>query len=272
MSIKSMKLYTNVERIYNELNELGLANSELLSVEDLSQFDQLHYHGIEALDVAIKILGVNFDDDVLEIGSGIGGPARYLTSKTGASISALELQPDQNELAQTLSQKCGIENNLHHICGDFLEYDWNEKQFDVIVSWLALYHIPDRPKMLSRCHKLLKEGAQFYTEDLYMREAFTDDESDELERELYAITLPNSSSYTDELKAAGFKINYCEDMTASWSAFTHERLKAYRKDRDRHVRVHGETTVDALDVFYATVDKYFQSGKLGGIRLCAQRL
>ena len=271
MSIKTMKLYNNVERIFNELNELDLSHSELLNVETLSQFDQLHYHGTSALDIAIKILGLDDQLDVLEIGSGIGGPARYLADKTGASITALELQADQDELARNLSQKCGIEQNLRHVCGDFLDYDWAGEQFDAIVSWLALYHIPERSNMLNLCHYILKKGGQFYTEDLYMREAMTDQDFAELKKELYAITLPDVSSYTEGLKAAGFKINYCEDMTTSWSSFTRERLKAYRADRERHVRVHGEATFEALDTFYATVDKYFQSGKLGGIRLSAVR-
>jgi hypothetical protein len=40
----------------------------------------------------------------------------------------------------------------------------------------------------------------------------------------------------------------------------------------RHVRVHGEATVDALDDFYCAVDRNFQFGKLDGIRLCARRV
>ncbi|MCP4335252.1 MAG: hypothetical protein GY785_21580 [Gammaproteobacteria bacterium] len=42
-------------------------------------------------------------------------------------------------------------------------------------------------------------------------------------------------------------------------------------ERLRHVRVHGEATVQALDDFYSAVDHHFHSGKLGGLRLCARR-
>ena len=271
MTIKSMRLYTNVERIYNELNELGLAQSESLDVEILSQFDQLHYHGTDALDIAIKILGLDSSHEVLEIGSGIGGPARYLANKTGALVKALELQPDQNDLAQKLSRKCRIDKNLQHVCGDFLDYDFVARQYDAIVSWLALYHIPDRERMLKRCHQLLKPGGQFYTEDLYMRKAFNQDEQQNLAEELYAVTLPDWDDYQSRIEANGFEIIHCEDMSDDWGAFTHQRLKDYNNDRDRHVRVHGETTVEELKIFYSSVDRHFQSGKLGGIRLCAKK-
>ena len=40
LNIKSMKLYTNVERIFNELHEIGKSTSDSLDVKDLTQFDQ----------------------------------------------------------------------------------------------------------------------------------------------------------------------------------------------------------------------------------------
>jgi len=272
VSIKSMKLYTNVERIYNELGEIDKTIDDELTVAELSQFDQLHYHGTEALDVAIEILGLNDKNKILEIGSGLGGPARYLAGQAGTDVTALELQSDQNQIAQRLSQQCGLTGILHHVRGDFLEYDFANLKFDAIVSWLALYHIPNRQLMLNRCRELLKPGGQFYTEDLYTRSEFTDSEKNELEQELYAITMPNWADYQSEIEASGFEITHCENMSDDWAKFTHQRLGAYRSERNRHVRVHGEATVDALDHFYATVERYFRSGKLGGVRLCARRL
>ena len=59
-NIKSMKLYNNVDRIYNELKELGKTNSEPLNVDEFSNiefFDQLHYHGTKAIDFCIKKIG-----------------------------------------------------------------------------------------------------------------------------------------------------------------------------------------------------------------------
>ena len=70
-NIKSMKLYNFIDRIYNELRELGKANSGSLSVNELSSFDQLHYHGTQAIDFAIKKLNINHKSKILEIGSGL---------------------------------------------------------------------------------------------------------------------------------------------------------------------------------------------------------
>ena len=62
--IKSMKLYNNVGRIFNELREIGKDKSKLLNVEDLIKFDQLHYCGTEAVDFAIKNTQVNISYDI----------------------------------------------------------------------------------------------------------------------------------------------------------------------------------------------------------------
>ena len=270
--IKSMKLYTHVERIDNELAELGKGPADPISVDQLSAFDQLHYHGTAALDVALNMIGGGTDQHWLEIGSGLGGPARYLAQQSDIRITALELQPEQNDLAVRLTSRCGVEAQIVHACGDFLDYDFGGQQFDAVVSWLALYHIPARPELLAKCHALLKPGGRFYTEDLCSIGAIGAQQMADLERDLYAITLPGLEGYRSDLEAAGFAIENCEEMTADWSQFTRERLAAYRADRARHVRVHGEATVAALDDFYAAVDHHFQSGKMGGVRLCARRL
>ena len=63
----------------------------------------------------------------------------------------------------------------------------------------------------------------------------------------------------------------CRTMSSEWAEFVRVRLAAYRADRGRHLRVHGEAAVTALTDFYSTVNRHFQSGKLGGLRLCARK-
>ena len=103
-NIKSMKLYNFIDRVYNELKELGKETKGELSVNELSSFDQLHYHGTEAIDFAIEKFKIEHNFKVLEIGSGLGGPARYLAKKTGARVTAVELQQDHNDAAVYLTK------------------------------------------------------------------------------------------------------------------------------------------------------------------------
>jgi len=269
--IKSMKLYTHVGRIYRELGELGKMADDPLTVDELSAFDQLHYHGTQALDVAMAMIGVDGQQRWLEIGSGLGGPARYLAAYSDAHVTALELQPDQHEVASSLTARCGLGGRVEHVCGNFLEFERAPGSFEAIVSWLALYHIPERPRLLENCYRLLVPGGRFYTEDLTARGDIEDTQRKLLERDLYAITLRHIKEYQQDLVNAGFEVEICTSMSSDWAEFVRVRLAAYRADRARHLRVHGEAAVNAMTEFYSAVNRHFQSGKLGGVRLCAHK-
>ncbi len=266
-NIKSMKLYNNVNRIYNELRDLGKKDSEPLLVEELTNFDQLHYHGTEAVDFAIKELGIKSHMSILEIGSGIGGPARYIANKAGANVTALELQADQNKLALDLTRRCGLSEKVIHVCGNFLNYNWHGQKFDIIVSWLTLYHILEHNILLKKCYDLLNNQGFFYAEDLISREPLNIDELLELSKEIYANTLSNYQEYKLGLKKIGFKLVSCKDMSKQWAKFTRDRVLAYNKNKKRNLRVHGQEVVNSLCAFYSFIDRYFSNGKLGGIRI-----
>ncbi len=69
-TIKSMQLYPRPERILADLAARGYAGEAALDMEVLTQLDQLHYHGTEALDAAISQCGIGQADRILEVGSG----------------------------------------------------------------------------------------------------------------------------------------------------------------------------------------------------------
>jgi cyclopropane fatty-acyl-phospholipid synthase-like methyltransferase len=271
LNIKSMKLYNNVERIFNELREIGKSTSDSLMVKDLSKFDQFHYHGTDAIDISIKKLGINDKSKILDIGSGIGGPARYIANKTGAKITAIELQSDQNQLANSLTKKCGLSNKVNHICGDILDYDFKNEKFDAVVSWLTLYHIPNHEILLKKLYNLLNPHGFFYTEDITSRIELSDDEIKEIEKEIYGKHLPYFDQYISNLEESGFQLIYSEDMSSSWTEFTKDRVIQYNSEKERNIRVHGKEVVDSLNSFYNFVGKYYSNGRLGGIRCLAKK-
>ena len=271
LNIKTMNLYNNVDRIFNELREIGKSTSDNLMVKDLSKFDQFHYHGTDAIDISIKKLGINDKSKILDVGSGIGGPARYIANKTGAEITAIELQSDQNNLANTLTKRCGLSNKVTHICGDILDYDFKNKKFDAVVSWLTLYHIPNHEILLNKLYDLLNSNGFFYTEDITSRIKLSDDEIKEIEKEIYGKHLPNFDKYISNLEKNGFKLIYSEDMSSSWTEFTKERIIQFNSEKERNERVHGKEVVDSLNSFYNFVGKYYSNGKLGGIRFLAKK-
>jgi cyclopropane fatty-acyl-phospholipid synthase-like methyltransferase len=266
-----MKLYHQVDRVFNELDALGIGRDDPLDVTTISAFDQYHYMGTAAVDEAVSRIGITPTMRVLEIGGGIGGPARYLAHVSGCHMTVLELQQDLNDTAQHLTRRCGLENRVEHVCGNILEGVPNTEQFDALVSWLTFLHIPDRPALYERCFEALKPGARVYVEDYFERGMLTDAEKTLLSREVYCDHVPSMNDYQCELEQTGFRNIEIVDMSDSWTRFVESRLAGFRKSNERNIELHGTEIVDGLGQFYSTIVALFQAGNLGGISLTARR-
>ena len=268
--IKSMRLYFKVERILNELRTRGIADDQPLSVEDLLAFDQYHYLGTEAVDHALSALNAGPGKRVLDVGSGVGGPARYMAWRGGCDVTALELQPDLSALAESLTRRCGLGRRVEHLAGDILSGIVSGRGFDGLVAMLVFLHIADRQALFARCREALRPGGTVYIEDYYQRGPLRDGERRLLNDKVYCTYLPSLDEFQDHLRAAGFEGLEVTDMTGTWTGFVRDRLAGFRADRARQVAVHGAEVVEGLEDFYAAVAGLFEGGRLGGLRIVAR--
>eukprot|EP00566_Odontella_aurita_P015926 CAMPEP_0113553618 /NCGR_PEP_ID=MMETSP0015_2-20120614/15711_1 /TAXON_ID=2838 /ORGANISM="Odontella" /LENGTH=275 /DNA_ID=CAMNT_0000454703 /DNA_START=116 /DNA_END=943 /DNA_ORIENTATION=- /assembly_acc=CAM_ASM_000160 len=272
-----MKLYSHVERIENELRHRGLGvSSKTLDPEVLSEIDSMHYEGDEGMKAAIAALKLNKDSAVLDVGSGFGGPARILASRTGCSVTALELQRDIHDKAEELTRRCKLDSLAKHMQGNILECDLNmlgngPGTYDAIVSWLVYLHIADKAALLRKCAEMLKEGGVFFTDDYYMREKFTDAEEKSLKDDVYASNLPTKEQYVKSIEMSGFVGVTFEDKTDEWKQFVNDRLQAFVQRREKFEEVHGTPTYEQLLFFYTAVVNLFNGGHLGGARISAKK-
>ncbi len=262
-----MKLYDRVHRIHRELAAQGLTPDLPLKVSDLTPFDQFHYHGTEAVEEAIAALSLKPGMRVLDIGAGIGGPARYIAERTGAHVTALELQEDLSAVGEDLTRRCGLSGLVDHRCGNVL--DGVAGNFDCIVSMLCFLHIPDRARLFRVCRSVLREGGALYIEDFGRNRNATAAETEALAIKVQCPHVPTPEEYRSDLSGAGFAAVQLIDATADWTSFTASRLAAYRAARDRNVTIHGAEVVDGLDDFYATVAGLFSGGFIAGLKITA---
>lgn len=265
-----MSLYSTIERIRNELRELG--PEAALTPEQLYPFDQIHYRGTDAVAEAAAALALGPEHRVLDIGAGIGGPARFLAHTTGCRVTALELQPEMHALGEELTSRARLADRVTHVQGDALTYAFENGAFDAGVSWLAIHHIPDRPRLLARIGAALRPGARLYIEDLCERAPFTADDRRDVQQTLYGVTMTDAEQYARDVAAAGFSNITVTDMSDDWAAFCADRAAAWHADAERHTRVHGERIVQILDRFFTAVARMFASGRLGGVRIVASRV
>jgi cyclopropane fatty-acyl-phospholipid synthase-like methyltransferase len=268
--IGSIGLYTNLDRIASGLAGLGIGPADPIAPEQLFPLDQWHYHGTAAIDAAAKALVLGPKSRVLEIGSGIGGPARYLAHAVGCHVTALELQPEVHAIAADLTRRCGLDGRVAHVCGDALSHPLPDAGFDAAVSWLAVLHIPDRARLLARIAQALRPGGGCAIEDFSMRAPFAPHDLRDLREIVFGITVTGIADYVRDLEAAGFVDIAATDMTEDWTPFVTQRLKAWRENHAAYARAHGKAAYVAQETFFAAVARLFESGSLGGVRLVAR--
>jgi cyclopropane fatty-acyl-phospholipid synthase-like methyltransferase len=270
-TLAEMPLYQHLDRVASGLAAQGIGPSDPIPMETLFGLDQWHYHGTEAVELAASRLQIGPTSHVLDIGSGIGGPARYLAYRYGCRVTAVELQPDLNAVAEDLTRRSGLAGLVTHVCDDAAAHRLPHASFTVAVSWLAILHMPDRRRLFGNVAPCLEVGGKVLIEDLCMRKPFAEPDLHDLRHVVYGITVTSVDAYVADLTSAGLTNVRVEDLTPDWAPFAARRLAAWRANRAEYVRVHGQAAYAGQELFYAVINRLYASGSLGGVRLIATR-
>src|SRR5690349_2262669 len=94
------------ERLKAVLAALG-PEEQQLPPERLAGFDQFHVRGLAATAELASLAGITAETSVLDVGSGIGGPARYLAASLGCRVVGVDLSEGFVEAARYLTRRTG---------------------------------------------------------------------------------------------------------------------------------------------------------------------
>ncbi|XP_078575033.1 uncharacterized protein LOC144861166 isoform X2 [Branchiostoma floridae x Branchiostoma japonicum] len=272
--LRQFIIYHHVERIYTDLKELGYRDNDPLKLTDLIKLDQWHYNGTEPVDAAIKLLGIREGARVLDVGSGIGGPSRYLAHKANCHVTASELLPDNHRVGQDLTSRCGMTGSVKHMCGDITTTELGKEEFDHVVSFQAVCYVEDKLRLFRHLSNSLKPGGTIYFDELCrLKDIENTEEQVALDLFLFGLnTLPTHRDYRMMLEEAGFKVTV-QDISDSYKEFTHKRWKKWVEQREKSVRLYGEDMVQGWLKLYVTAKKLCNEfGLMGGGRFVARKV
>jgi sarcosine/dimethylglycine N-methyltransferase len=111
-------------------------------------------------------LKLNSDTKLLDLGSGYGGAARYLTKKYGCQVTCLNLSETQNERNESLNKKNRLDHLITVMEGNFEDIPFSDNSFDVVWSQDAIVHSGNREQVLSEVDRVLMETGDFIFTDL----------------------------------------------------------------------------------------------------------
>ena len=105
-------------------------NPDRPSIEALAPYDQFHGRGLEATQEIVDLVQAGPADHILDIGSGIGGPARYFASRRGCRVTGIDLTPEFCDVARHLTHLLDLEDKVTFSMGDAVAMRFAEASFD----------------------------------------------------------------------------------------------------------------------------------------------
>src|SRR5688572_4177252 len=128
------------------------------TMEGLAPYDQFHGRGQEAtLDLA-GLMQAKPGDHLLDIGSGIGGPARYFAKRFGCRVTGIDLTPEFCEVARHLTRLLGLQDKVSFELGNALAMPFADAAFDGAYSMNVSMNIADKAAFYREILRVLKPG------------------------------------------------------------------------------------------------------------------
>lgn len=145
---------------------------DTLVASDLSALDELHL-GWRAATVELgKDLGLASHMHLLDIGSGIGGPARYFAETYECRVTGVDLTDEFVEVAEALTDRCGLDDRLAFHQANALALPFDDRSFDAASMIHVGMNIEDKASLFAEVNRVLKPGARFGVYDVMsMRDA-----------------------------------------------------------------------------------------------------
>ena len=265
-----------VQALHNSLREAKLATGPV-SYQALNKFDFNSYMQPDSIDTLAHITALTAGQHVLNLGSSVGGPARYLAGKYGVNVLAVEWQHELHSTASELSLRCesSMSGAVTHVGADMLTLlpSLADGKFDVAYSALTLLHVQQsqRAPLFRHAHRTLQPRGYFYTEDWYARGELSAIERSSLCEQVYCQYLPTQEQYVADVNASGLLVERCEELTEQWVEWVRARRDRWVEGKERLVGLHGEELYGRLLRFYEVIVRLMEGGNVGGVRIVARK-
>ena len=135
-----------VERTILDALAAAGRNVDKLTVDDLAPADQFHSGGKASTDRLARLARLEPGMRVLDVGGGLGGPARTIAAHYGCRVTTIDLTESYVLAATALTARLGLSDRVTHRVGDALALDV-DGQFDVVWTQNTGMNIADKERL-----------------------------------------------------------------------------------------------------------------------------
>lgn len=220
------------------------------TLEALAPFDHFHGRGMEATKELADALDVSAADHVLDIGSGIGGPARYMAHRFSCRVMGIDLTAEFCEVARHLTRVLGLESQVAFEQANALSMPFANASFDGAYSMNVSMNIAHKLKFYEEIHRVLRPGAWLVLSELALGPGGSPDYPTPWAKTAESSFLVSPSETLKGLESSGFAVQSSRETTEeamASSARSRELVERGEKPPHRAVQLmHGDLAADAM--------------------------
>lgn len=153
------------QRIVSALRKAG-KSLDSLTVEDLAPLDQFHTRGLAATRELASFAGAKQDSRILDVGSGLGGPARVFASEMKSHVIGVDITKEFCDAANLLSTLTSLDDVTEFRHADATALPFDDAQFDLAFTIQVQMSIEDKERFYAEIFRVLRPGGRFAFQDI----------------------------------------------------------------------------------------------------------
>jgi sarcosine/dimethylglycine N-methyltransferase len=155
------------ERLKTALTVFG-PDDQRITPQKLAGLDQFHTRGLAATAELARLVGITAEMSVLDVGSGVGGPARFLAETYGCRVTGVDLSEPFVDAARYLAERTGQSGQVSFETASALDLPFDDSHFDVVLLQHVAMNISDRARLYREIRRVLKSGGRFAIYDVVL--------------------------------------------------------------------------------------------------------
>lgn len=178
--------------------------TDSVTVDDLAPVDEFHIGGRQATDHLLDQINFSEDDHILDVGCGLGGACRYVSSKYNNRVTGIDITQEYIDVGVAICAWVGLDRQISLHQGSALSMPFEDATFDGAIMLHVGMNIGDKVRLFAEVYRVLRPGKYFCVYDIMQLSdgdlifpvPWATDKSTSL--------LATPDQYTEALRAAGF--------------------------------------------------------------------
>ncbi len=193
-----------------------------------------------------KKVGITKNTKVLDLGSGYGGAARYLTNTFDCEVTCLNLSDTQNAKNEKFNKEQGLDHLITIVEGNFEDIPFPDSSYDVIWSQDAIVHSSDRAKVISEVDRVLKDDGDFIFTDLMQTYDCPQDVLQPVLDRIHLDTLGSFGFYVEQARKLGIESAHVLDLSVHLTTHYRRVMEETEERYDEMVETCGKEYIDTM--------------------------